>query len=126
MSLCYIINLLRRCYGLKRRVFIRNMLRYWYMPVCGMLLLSLLNFAVVRGNEVISVVIDQMLAGETIKFGSFLMEFTILTLVGFVAAFVASAVSAKYGVLVSTRYLPTRPSMQTATSTVSRKEVSTT
>lgn len=89
---------------MKRKVFIKNMLRYWYMPVCGMLLLSLLNFAVVRGNEVISAVIDRMLAGETIEVGSFLMEFTILTLVGFVAAFVASAVSAKYGVLVSTRY----------------------
>ena len=89
---------------MKRRVFVKNMLRYWYMPVCGVLLLGLLNFAVVRGNEVISVVIDRMLAGETIAFGSFLMEFLVLTLVGFVAAYIASSVGAKYGVLVSTLY----------------------
>lgn len=89
---------------MKKNYFLGNMLRYWYMPVCEALLLALLNAAVVRGNEVISGVIDRMLAGDTIVFGSFLAEFVILTLVGFAAAFVAGAVGSKYGVLVSAGY----------------------
>lgn len=64
----------------------------------------MLNLAVVRGNEVISAVIDQMLAGDQVVFGSFLAEFVMLTILGFVAAFAAAAVSGKYGVLVSARY----------------------
>lgn len=89
---------------MKKNYFIRNMLHYWYIPPCEAALLSLLNFAVVRGNEVISSVIDDMLAGKTIVFSSFLTEFMILTLIGFVAAFIASAAGSKYGILVSTRY----------------------
>lgn len=89
---------------MKKNYFLRNMLRYWYLPVCEVILLSLLNFAVVRGNGVISTVIDRMLAGEVIVFNSFLTEFAILTLVGFVAAFAASAVGSEYGVLVSAGY----------------------
>lgn len=80
------------------------MLHYWYLPIAGIVLASMLNLAVVRGNEVISAVIDQMLAGEQVVFGSFLAEFVMLTILGFVAAFAAAAVSGKYGVLVSARY----------------------
>lgn len=89
---------------MKKNYFLSNMLCYWYMPIIEVLLLCLLNNAVVRGNTVISGVIDQMLAGDSIVFSSFLIEFAVLTAVGFVAAFVASAVGSKYGVLVSTRY----------------------
>lgn len=88
----------------EKRYFLKNMLYYWYLPFIEVLLLALLNFAVVRGNQVISTVIDRMLAGETVVFGSFIMEFMALTLTGFVAAFVASAAGAEYGVLVSARY----------------------
>ena len=86
---------------MKKHIFLRNMIRFGYMPLIGIMLAGLLNFAVVRGNEVISAVIDQMLAGETVVFGSFLAEFALLTVLGFAAA---SAVSGKYSVLVSARY----------------------
>lgn len=89
---------------MRRNVFLKNMFHYWYMPVAEIVLASLLNLAVVRGNEVISAVIDQMLAGEYVVFGSFLAEFAVLTILGFAAAFAAAAVSGKYGVLVSARY----------------------
>ncbi len=95
---------MRGCFLLRRNVFLGNMLRYGYMPVIGVLLTSLLNFAVVRGNEVISAVIDRMLAGERIVFGSFLAEFVLLTILGSAAAFAASAVSGKYSVRVAARY----------------------
>lgn len=45
-----------------------------------------------------------MLEGETVVFGCFLAEFALLTVLGFAAAFAASAVSGKYSVLVSARY----------------------
>ncbi|MDE7273684.1 MAG: ABC transporter ATP-binding protein/permease [Lachnospiraceae bacterium] len=89
---------------MRRNVFLKNMFHYWYMPLIGVTLASLLNLAVVRGNEVISAVIDQMLAGDHVVFGSFLAEFAVLTILGFAAAFAATAVSGKYGVLVSVRY----------------------
>ncbi len=89
---------------MKKHIFRRIMVHYGYMPLVGVLLAGLLNFAVVRGNEVISAVIDRMLAGETIVFGSFLGEFALLTALGFVAAFAGSAVNGKYSVLVSARY----------------------
>lgn len=89
---------------MKKHIFLRNMIRFGYMPLIGIMLAGLLNFAVVRGNEVISAVIDQMLAGETVVFDSFLAEFALLTVLGFAAAFAASAVSGKYSVLVSARY----------------------
>lgn len=87
-----------------KHVFLKNMLHYWYMPLIGIMLTSLLNLAVVRGNEVISAVIDRMFAGEQVVFGSFLAEFAALTILGFAAAFAATAVSGKYSVLVSARY----------------------
>lgn len=89
---------------MKRNVFLGNMIRYGYMPLAGLLLTGLLNLAVVRGNQVISAVIDRMLAGERVVFGSFLAEFAVLTALGFAAAFAASAVNGKYSVLVSARY----------------------
>ena len=95
---------MRRCTRVKRNVFLGNMIRYGYMPLAGLLLTGLLNLAVVRGNQVISAVIDRMLAGERVVFGSFLAEFAVLTALGFAAAFAASAVNGKYSVLVSARY----------------------
>lgn len=89
---------------MKKRIFLKNMLHYWYMPVCEAALLSLLNFAVVRGNEVIREAIDRMAAGEAVAFGSFLAEFAALTAMGFAASFIASAAGGKYGTLVSARY----------------------
>lgn len=91
-------------YILKTQYFLKNMLHYWYLPVCEAALLGLLNAAVVRGNRVISTAIDQMLAGEGVSFESFLAEFAVLTLIGFAAAFAASAAGSKYGLLVATRY----------------------
>lgn len=89
---------------MRRNVFLKNMFHYWYMPLIGIMLTSLLNLAVVRGNKVISAVIDRMLAGEQVVFGSFLAEFAALTILGFAAAFAATAVSGKYGILVSAHY----------------------
>lgn len=89
---------------MRRNVFLKNMFHYWYMPLIGIMLTSLLNLAVVRGNKVISAVVDRMLAGEQVVFGSFLAEFVALTILGFAAAFAATAVSGKYGILVSAHY----------------------
>lgn len=88
---------------MRRYVFWGNMLRYGYMPLCGILLSSLLNWTVVRGGEAISAAIDCMFAGEHIAFAGFMAELAVLTVLGFASAFAASAVSGKYGELASAR-----------------------
>lgn len=88
----------------KQNTFVKNMLRYSYLLLTTMVLFSLLNLAVVRGNRVISEVIDRMLVGEKVVFRSFLLEFLLLTLAGFTAAFAANMMASKFALLVTTRY----------------------
>lgn len=88
----------------EKNFFIRLMLRYGYIALCEIILLGILNMAIVRGNEVISTVIDSMLAGETIYFQSFFQKFLIITIIGFAVAFAASVIASKYSVLVTTKY----------------------
>ncbi len=90
--------------AIRSNVFFKNMLRYGYLLLLAMGLYSLLNLAIVRGNTVISAVIDRMLSGERIQFKSFLQEFLCLTLAGFVIAFGANMAASKYALLVLTRY----------------------
>ncbi len=89
---------------MKENVFFKNMLRYGYIFLLAMGLYSLLNLAIVRGNEVISLVIDRMLSGQEVKFEGFLLEFLGLTLAGFLIAFLANAAASEYAVLVLTKY----------------------
>lgn len=89
---------------MKENVFFKNMLRYGYIFLLAMGLYSLLNLAIVRGNEVISLVIDRMLSGQEVKFEGFLLEFLGLTLAGFLIAFLANVAASEYAVLVLTKY----------------------
>ncbi len=90
--------------AIRNNVFFKNMLRYGYLLLLAMGLYSLLNLAIVRGNTVISEVIDRMLSGERIWFRSFLLEFLCLTSAGFVIAFGANMAASKFALLVLTRY----------------------
>lgn len=71
----------------RKRYFLRYMAKYSYLLIGGLLVTCLTNLAVVRGNSVISSVIDDMLNGQEIMLGTFLPEFIALTLAGFVLTF---------------------------------------
>ena len=58
----------------------------------------------VQGNKIISGVIDEMLSGRQVLFGSFLLQFLIYTVVGTIAAFLQSAAASRYAVAVCTEY----------------------
>ncbi len=58
----------------------------------------------VQGNKIISTVIDEMLSGRQVLFGSFLLQFLTYTVVGTIAAFLQSAAASRYAVAVCTEY----------------------
>ncbi len=68
------------------------------------LLATVVSYIMVQGNQIISVVIDEMLAGEEVRFGSFAVRFLIYTLTGAAAAFVQSLAASKYALLICTEY----------------------
>jgi len=63
------------------------MAKYGYLLLGGLIITGLLSLAVVRGISVISGVIDDMLAGEEVVLGTFLGEFIVLTIAGFLLSF---------------------------------------
>lgn len=84
----------------KKRYFARYMAKYSYMMIAGVAGICLFNLAVVKGNSVISGVIDRMLEGEEIILGDFLLEFLLLVLAGFVLALFHNYIAGLYSVKV--------------------------
>lgn len=80
------------------------MAKYSYMLIAELIGICLLNLAVVRGNSVISNVIDDMLGGGEMILGDFLPEFLLLTLAGFVLSFFNHFIGGLYSVKVSGDY----------------------
>ncbi len=64
----------------------------------------LVSYTLVQGNEIISVAIDEMLAGQEVRLKSFVMKFLVFTVVGVLAAFVQSITASKYAILICTKY----------------------
>ena len=89
---------------MKNSIIIQCMRKYSVLVLAQIALTAIVNVATVRGNQIISNVIDDMLGGMEIVFRSFLWQFLILTAIGFAAAFLQRTASSWYGVLVCTRY----------------------
>lgn len=84
--------------------FLRYMMRYSYLLLGGTVCACLLDLVVVRGNSVISSVIDDMLGGQEILLAEFLPEFVMLMLAGFLLAFIKQLFFGFYSVKVSGAY----------------------
>ncbi|MCH5266651.1 MAG: ABC transporter ATP-binding protein [Lachnospiraceae bacterium] len=89
---------------MKRNTIFQCMKKFSILVLVQIALTAVINVVTVRGNQIISNVIDNMLGGMEIAFRSFLWQFLILTAIGFVAAFLQRAAASWYGVLVCTRY----------------------
>lgn len=89
---------------MSNNVFIRCMRKYGWMMLLEAVLTMIVSAAIVRGNEIVSAVIDEMLAGKEIIFQSFIFQFLIFTVIGALAAFAEKAVASKYAILVCTKY----------------------
>ena len=64
----------------------------------------IVSYTLVQGNNIISKVIDDMLAGEYIFFKEFVIQFLIFAVIGAVAAFFQKVAASKYAVKICTEY----------------------
>ena len=87
-----------------KKVFTGCMIRYGALLLAEAILALAVSVILVQGNKIISGVIDEMLSGRQVLFGSFLMQFLIYTVVGTIAAFLQSAAASRYAVAVCTEY----------------------
>lgn len=80
------------------------MIRHGGLLAAEAILALAVSVILVQGNKIISGVIDEMLSGRQVLFGSFLLQFLIYTVVGTIAAFLQSAAASRYAVAVCTEY----------------------
>lgn len=89
---------------MRRRNFVKCMAKYGWLLLVEAVLAIIVSYTMVRGNEIISVVIDEMLLGKEVLFGSFVLQFLLFTIVGALAAFSQSIAASKYAMLICTKY----------------------
>ena len=87
-----------------KKVFTGCMIRHGGLLAAEAILALAVSVILVQGNKIISTVIDEMLSGRQVLFGSFLLQFLIYTVVGTIAAFLQSAAASRYAVAVCTEY----------------------
>lgn len=87
-----------------KKVFLGCMIRHGGLLATEAILALAVSVILVQGNKIISGVIDEMLSGRQVLFGSFLLQFLIYTVVGTIAAFLQSAAANRYAVAVCTEY----------------------
>ena len=87
-----------------KKVFTGCMIRHGGLLLAEAILALAVSVILVQGNKIISGVIDEMLSGRQVLFGSFLLQFLIYTVVGTIAAFLQSAAASRYAVAVCTEY----------------------
>lgn len=88
----------------QKHYFLRAMIKYACFLLGGTVCACLLHLAVVRGNSVISQVIDDMLGGKEVVLKAFAAEFIVLVLAGFVLAFIKQYLFGVYCVKVLGAY----------------------
>lgn len=89
---------------MQKKVFTACMFKYGGLLLVEAILTAVVSFTVVQGNEIVSDVIDEMLAGKAVVFQSFILQFCIFTLIGFFASFMQKAAASQYAVQVCTKY----------------------
>lgn len=87
-----------------KSVFYQCMKKFSVLLLAQAVLTAAVDLVTVRGNRIISDVIDDLAGGNQIAFSGFLRQFLLLTVIGFAAAFLGRAAASGYGVMVCTRY----------------------
>lgn len=89
---------------MRKKFFVKCMIQYGWLLLIEAVLAIVVSYTVVQGNKIISVVIDDMLAGKEVLFASFIVWFLIFTAVGVLASFLQSIAASKYALLICTKY----------------------
>lgn len=89
---------------MQKNGFVQCMIKYSWMLIFEVALAMIVSYTLVQGNDIISKVIDDMLAGKYIVFKEFIIQFLIFTVIGAVAAFFQKVAASKYAVKICTEY----------------------
>lgn len=89
---------------MRKKGFVQCMIKYSWLLIIEAVLAIVVSYTLVQGNEIISAVIDEMLAGDEVLFSNFVVQFLVFTAIGTVAAFVQRIVASKYAVRICTEY----------------------
>lgn len=89
---------------MKKSLFVKYIVQYGWLLAMEAILIAAVSQTIVKGNTIVSQVIDEMLAGKKVVLESFLIQFLVFTMIGFVAAFVQRLLAAKYALLICTKY----------------------
>lgn len=90
--------------SMRKKIFVKCMVQYGWLLLIEAVLAIIVSYTIVQGNKIISVVIDDMLAGKEILFASFVVQFLIFTVVGVFASFAQSMAASKYAIFICAKY----------------------
>lgn len=89
---------------MKKNYFANCMVRYGGYFLTGLIFSFCLASIVVKGNKIISQAVDTLLAGGEVEFWKFIITFLVLTILGFVLAFLKSILLSVFSLKVQKRY----------------------
>ncbi len=89
---------------MRKKIFVQCMMQYVWLLLIEAVLAIVVSYTMVQGNQIISVVIDDMLAGKDVLFAHFVVQFLIFTIVGVLGSFIQSIAASKYAVYICTKY----------------------
>ena len=89
---------------MRKKIFVQCMMQYVWLLLIEAVLAIVVSYTMVQGNKIISVVIDDMLAGKDVLFAHFVVQFLIFTIVGVLGSFIQSIAASKYAVYICTKY----------------------
>lgn len=89
---------------MRKNIFLKCMVKYVWLLFIEVGLAMIVSYTMVKGNKIISVVIDEMLAGKEVVFGSFMLQFLVFVIIGALSAFTQSIATSRYAILICTKY----------------------
>lgn len=89
---------------MRKKIVVQCMMQYVWLLLIEAVLAIVVSYTMVQGNQIISVVIDDMLAGKDVLFAHFVVQFLIFTIVGVLGSFIQSIAASKYAVYICTKY----------------------
>jgi ABC-type multidrug transport system fused ATPase/permease subunit len=88
----------------EKHLLFKIALKYWYIFLLGMGMTYVFTQVVVEGNALIAKAVDTLIDGKEVEFGDFIVQLGIMTIIGFVTAYIATYSSSIYSAKVLKRF----------------------
>lgn len=89
---------------MKKRIFLKISARHIHWFILNLLMTFVLTSVVVKGNSLIADAVDRLLAGEYLHLSDFMWQLIIMTVIGFLSAFIKSYAASTFSVNVQTAF----------------------